>query len=124
MICRQIAVLVQVDTTNGALEYKQSTEYSALISPTRAYSNNLLPTLDSDRYRVGFIFLKAGASTLGYSDFFQAPEIISKGSGSGGAFPHTITTDITIAAGYQQLFKGGLVFNGGSLQVNGQLVFV
>lgn len=120
---RQIAVLIQVNPTAKALEYKQSAEYSAFVGQETAANNGYLPTTDANRYRVGFVFLKAGASAITYGDIWEAPEFISKGSSSFG-FPHTITSDVVIETGYQQLFKGGLVFNGGSLTINGQLVFI
>lgn len=97
---RQVAVLIQMDATNGVLEYKQSSAYSAAISPIAAYSAGLLPTLDSGRYRVGFVFLKKGATALTYGDLWQAPELLSKGSG-GSEWGVIQSTDRTLSANTQ-----------------------
>lgn len=107
---KQIFVLIQVDATNGALEYKQSSEYPASIGWENAYSNSLLPTADSNRFRVGYVALKAGASALGYGDFWQAPSYIS---GAGGTeWNVTQSTDKTLAANTQIVLDKLIVASG------------
>ena len=121
---RQIAVLIQMDASTGTLEYKQSTAaFPASISREVAYTSTArCPRKDSGRYRIGYVFLKAGMTTITYNDIWEMPEIFSDAKAYG--FPHTITTTVTIPSGNQQLFKGELVIDGGELVVNGELVFV
>lgn len=82
---RQIAVLIQLDATTSTLEFKQSSEYSSAINRSNAYSASLLPTRDADRFLVGYVFLKAGMTSITYSDIWQLPEFLNAGGGGGGA---------------------------------------
>lgn len=74
-------VLVQLDVTTPALEFKQSSEYNAGVSFDVALSQGLLPTKDADRKRLGWIRLVTGVSVLGYGDIYNAPEWIGGGGG-------------------------------------------
>jgi hypothetical protein len=82
-------VLVQLDAATGTLEYKQSSEFSAILSLAQAYKAGLLPLPDATRYRLGYLKLVKGITVFTYDHIWEAPELLSKGNGM---------TDFTVAA--------------------------
>ena len=113
---RQIGVLVQMDASTGTLEYKQSSEFIASISPTRAYTNDLLPLPDSNRNRIGYVFLKAGMSEITKGDIWVVPNYIENVATSAGVgYPNPVTSTLTIQSGYTLLVKDSISITTGSI---------
>jgi hypothetical protein len=121
---RQIGVLVQMDASTGTLEYKQSAEFSASISRTGALVNGLLPTRDSTRNRIGYVFLKAGMSEIGQGDILNLPDFISDAS-SASVITTTqqITSTYTIPSGHAAYFIAPVEIVG-TITVEGELIIL
>jgi hypothetical protein len=66
-------VLVQLDATTGTLEYKQSSEFSAILSLAQAYKAGLLPLPDATSYRLGYFKLVKGITQFSYDHIWEAP---------------------------------------------------
>lgn len=93
---RAIGVLIQIDPTDGTLEYKQSSEFNAALSLPQAQSAGLLPATDSRRLRIGFLKLIAGmAAPFTYDQIWSVPSFITS-PGAGGAM-FSQTADKTVA---------------------------
>ena len=71
--------LVQVDSSTGVFEYKQSSEFSAILSSPQAYKAGLLPLPDDDKYRLGYLKLVKGITQFSYDHIWNVPELLSKG---------------------------------------------
>lgn len=102
---RAIGVLVQLDATTSTLSYKQSAEFNASLSLAQAYDSGLLPLRDEDLWRIGYVRLIAGITSLDNSTIWTCPEFLTA---PGGELPSigepeilTLSTDkITYATSY------------------------
>lgn len=114
-------VLIQVDPAAGTLSYKQSSEFSATLSPEAAKINGLVPATDSSKYRVGVAKLIKGITQFDYSHVRSWPEFLSKGDAT---WPITVSSALTIASNTQRVVGSFTVDTGGSVTIDGRLIIV
>lgn len=95
-------VLAQLDASTGTLSYKQSSEFSAILSLAQAYKASLLPVADDKKYRLGYLKLVKGITQFTYDHIWEAPELLSKGSSNDISADTLFLNDgseLTIASG-------------------------
>jgi hypothetical protein len=101
-------ILIQLDAANSALEYKQSSDFEAILSLQQAYNLGSLPTADSNRYRLAYAKWVNGSSQFAYDQIWQVPELLNKGaSGNIGADELILNdgSEVTIVTGAATLTK-------------------
>lgn len=94
---RAIGVLVQLDASAKTLSYKQSAEFNASLSLAQAYDSGLLPLRDAGKWRIGYIRLIAGITSLDNSTIWTCPELFrdSLTGSSGGVNNAVLVADGT-----------------------------
>lgn len=81
---KAIGVLIQLDATTGTLSYKQGAAFDANLSHAQAYDAGYYPAEDADRFRVGYVKLVKGMTTISYEHLYIVPELLTSGGGGGG----------------------------------------
>lgn len=117
-----LGVLVQRVVSSGEVQYKQGSEFSSLLTHKQAFDAGYYPTKDTGTFRLGWIKLVNGMTSISPSHIHTRPDIYSLSPSAN--LPITLTSAFTIASNEQKVVGRLILDSGGSITVDGLLTIV